>query len=88
LVLTLGRMSDKYVADNTYSDEELLALWRECYARISVSGQTYQMNIGGGTRMFTSANLSEVWRQIELLERRINVAGSLPTVNYARFSRR
>lgn len=67
----------KYVADDTYSDAELLALWRQCYARISVSGQSYQMTTpGGGTATFTSADLLHVRQQIDLLQTAINGASS------------
>lgn len=77
----------KYTAENNYSDDELLALWRECFARISVSGQSYQMNIGGGTRMFTGANVKEVRDNISWLERRIDIASGQTSVNYARMTR-
>lgn len=84
-------MPDKFVADHSYSDQELLALWRECYARISVTGQSYQMNMGGGTRTYTDVNMQYVQGQIDWLERRIAAAsgangGQLP-VNYATFRR-
>ena len=51
----------KYVAGFEYTDAELLALWRECLARISVSGQEYQMDLpGGGTQRYTAADIAEM----------------------------
>lgn len=82
-------MGDKYEAANTYTDDEILALFRECLARISVSGQSYMMQLGaiGGTRMYTSADLEAVSKQIDWLERRISAASTLPRANYARMVR-
>jgi hypothetical protein len=73
---------EKYSTTNDYTDAELLALYRECLARISVSGQSYQV-MG---RIFTAANLAEVRRQIEWLEGRINSASGMAT-NIARIKR-
>lgn len=53
----------------TFTDTELLNLWRLAYAKISV-GQSYSMN----GRMMTYANLSEVQKQIEWLEARVDIA--------------
>ncbi len=65
----------KYVADDEYTDAELLALFRQCYARISVSGQSYQMSTpGGGTTTFTSADLPRVREQINALQAAVNGA--------------
>lgn len=70
-------MATKYVANDTYTDAELLALWRECYARISVSGQSYQMTTpGGGTTTYTSADIRYVRQQIDTLTAAVNTAGS------------
>lgn len=70
-------MATKYVANDTYTDAELLALWRECYARISVSGQSYQMAIpGGGTQTYTSADVRYVRDQIDALTAATNLATS------------
>lgn len=84
-------MTQKYSTTNDYTDEELLALYREALARISVSGQSYQAAIMGQTRTFTSADLREVREQIEWLEKRIERdeaanGGEIP-VNFARFTR-
>jgi hypothetical protein len=68
-------MPTKYVANDTYTDAELLALFRECYARISVSGQSYQMTTpGGGTTTFTAADLPRVRDQIDKLQAAVNGA--------------
>lgn len=57
---------EKYAADHEYTPEELLALWTQCAARISVSGQSYRI----GTREYTAADSAEVRRQIEFWESR------------------
>lgn len=72
----------KYVAQFEYTDAELLALFREALARVSVSGQSYQ--IAG--RIFTAANLPEIRKQVEWLESRVN-ATSGPAENIARLKR-
>lgn len=79
-------MPEKYVAANSYSDAELLALYREAAARLSVSGQTYQ--IAG--RMYTAADLDKIWEMIERLEARIAAASATPgsKTNLAKFGRR
>lgn len=76
----------KFVAQNQYTDQELLDLYREALASISQK-QSYQMNVGGGTRMLTLANLEEVRSQIEWLELRIDKAAPGLAVNYARLGR-
>lgn len=63
--------ASKYAADFSYTDQELLDLFRECFAAIAVRGQSYQMNIGGGTRMFTEANIKEVRETIDWLEDKV-----------------
>jgi hypothetical protein len=65
-------MSDpKYTPRATYTDAELLALFREAYARIATSGESYTI----GSRSYSSANLTEIRDQIQWLEQR--VAGAL-----------
>lgn len=67
-------MSDdqKYVAPATYTDQELLDLFRHAYARISVSGQSYQVTTpGGGTTTFTSADLNLISAEIDRLQAKI-----------------
>ena len=58
----------KYVADFDYTNAELLALYRQCLARISVSGQEYEI----GTRRFTAADLAEVRATINELEQKVS----------------
>jgi hypothetical protein len=72
---------EKYVADAEYTWAELLALWKQCYARISVSGQSYQFNIGGGTRMYTQADLKYVKEQIVFCQQQIDLETSAATAN-------
>lgn len=72
----------KYEADFTYTDAELLALYRAALARISVSGQEYTI----GNRTFIAADLAEIRQMISWLEPRVN-ASSGPAANYARIKR-
>ena len=58
----------KLVAENEYTDSELLALWREAHAKLSVGGQSYRI----GSREFTAADLKYIREQIEWLEQRVN----------------
>ncbi len=68
-------MATKYTADDEYTDAELLSLFRQAYARVSVSGQSYQMTTpGGGTTTFTSADLPRIRDQITALEATVNAA--------------
>lgn len=72
----------KFAADHTYTDQELLDLWRQCYATVSVMGQTYVM----GDREWTAADNAEIIRNIQFLESRINAAsGANPSQILARF---
>jgi hypothetical protein len=80
-------MTEKYAAANDYTDAELLALYRECLARISVSGQSYQMTLGGGTRNFTAADLKQVREMVTWLEDKISRVSAGSTVNYANLTR-
>ena len=73
----------KYAATDTYTDQELLDLYREAYARISVSGQSYE--IAG--RVFKMADLRFIQQQIEWLERRIDTAAAGITSNQVHFRR-
>lgn len=79
----------KYVADFTYTDAELLALYRQCLARISVSGQEYQIQIpGGGTQTYTSADVSKVAALVNEYEGKVAAADNAPfSTLYARMKR-
>jgi hypothetical protein len=77
-------MVTKVTTANTYSDAELLALFREGVALIAATGQSYQ--IAG--RTFSAASLPAMWDTIERLEARISAASSGPmATNYARLVR-
>lgn len=60
----------KYVAGFDYTDAELLALFRECLARISVSGQRYEI----AERVYEAADVPEVLKIIDNLQAKINSA--------------
>lgn len=72
----------KYEAEYEYTDAELLALFRQAKARVSISGESY--TIGG--RTFRSADLAEINRTIKSLEAAIGAASG-PAVNYAKRGR-
>lgn len=57
----------------TYTDTELLALWREAFARISV-GHSYRI----GSRTMTKADVEEVRKMISWLEQRVEAEASGP----------
>jgi hypothetical protein len=59
----------KPTADFTYTDQELLDLWRECLAVISIKGKSYKMGSNG--REFTAFDLGEVRGMVEYFERRV-----------------
>lgn len=61
-------MADKYVAANTYSFAEQLALWEECLVVIAVTGQEYQV----GDRIFKNADVKEVEQIVLRLTRWVN----------------
>ena len=68
----------KLVAEYTYTDAELLALYREALAKLSLRQET---TILGERLVF--ADLAKVQAQIEWLENRVNAASGL-AVNYAK----
>lgn len=69
--------TDKYVAPATYTDQELLDLYRHAYARISVSGQSVSVATpGGGTTTYTSADLPHIRAEMDRLQSAINGANS------------
>lgn len=73
----------KYEAEYTYTDAELLALYREAIARVSVSGQSYEIM----DRVFTAADLGALWKTVTELESRISAASG-PSDNVVNFRRR
>lgn len=60
----------KPTASYTFTDQELLDLYRQAYAEIAVTGQDYMI----GSRRFTAADLSKIAEQISWLESRIEAA--------------
>lgn len=71
--------SAKPAADYTYTDAELLALWREAVAVISIKGKSYQI----GSRTYTFHDLDHVQAMVEYYERRVDAASGM-SVNLAR----
>ncbi len=63
----------KFAANYTYTDQELLDLYREAVAAIAATGAGYKCDDG---REFTAANGPWLTSEITRLERRIAVAAS------------
>ena len=76
-------MVSKVTTANSYSDAELLALFREGVALIAATGQSYQ--IAG--RMFTASSLPSMRDTIDWLEGRISTEANGIVTNYARLVR-
>jgi len=76
-------MVTKVTTANTYTDSELLALFREGVALIAATGQSYQ--IAG--RMYNAASLPAMRETIDWLEGRITSESSGLVTNYARLVR-
>jgi len=70
-----SRMATKLVASFDYSDAELLALYRECAAKIS---QAQEYEILG--EKYTRADLDQVLAAIAKLEARVNAANRVGPV--------
>lgn len=62
----------KLAAENSYSDEELLALAREAYAKVLAGGREVMFN----GRRVTRDDLGTISDSIEFLESRISSASS------------
>jgi len=76
-------MVSKVTTANTYSDAELLALFREGVALIASTGQSYQ--IAG--RSYNAASLPAMRDMIDWLEGRIAAESSGLATNYVRLGR-
>lgn len=76
-------MPAKFATTNSYTDAELLALFREAYAQIAATGQSYKI----GTREYVAADLADIREEIAWLDSRIN-SDTAPAVNLARLARR
>ena len=79
----MSTSSTKFKAAASYSDAELLALYREAEARIVATGQSYSLE----GRTLTRANLPDIQERIRELEAKINKASRGAATNYARFKR-
>ena len=77
-------MVTKVTTANTYTDAELLALFREGVALIAATGQSYQIS----GRTYTAANLPSICDTIDWLEGRISAEANGLVTNYARLERR
>lgn len=73
----------KYEAEYTYSDQELLNLYREAAAAISQK-QSYEI-MG---RVWTGVDADKLWAIIRDLETRVSAATSGPAQNLVNFRRR
>ena len=76
-------MVTKVTTANTYSDAELLALFREGVALIAATGQSYQ--IAG--RTYNAASLPAMRDMIDWLEGRISAESNGIVTNYVRLVR-
>ena len=63
-------MAAKITTANTYTDAELLALWREADAQITISGQSYSNAVG----TFTAVDADKIKRAIVYYQDRIDSA--------------
>lgn len=62
----------KLEAGYSYTDEELLAIFREAYAKCAVEGQTYEF-MG---QKFTRADLQTLANEIDRLEKKVSAAAN------------
>lgn len=76
-------MVTKVTTANTYTDTELLALFREGVALIAATGQAYKI----GTREYNAANLPAMRDMIDWLEGRISIEANGIATNYTRLVR-
>lgn len=74
----------KLVASFEYTDAELLALYREAFAAVSVKGRSYTI----GDRSFTAQDLNHIRDTITWLEQRITTASGGIASNLVRLNRR
>ena len=76
-------MAAKITTANTYTDAELLALWREASAQVTQTGAGYTNAVG----TFTANDADKIQRMIDLYEARIASKSSGLVQNFARFQR-
>lgn len=81
-------MVDKLTTANTYTDAELLALFREALAIVSISGQSYTMQLpGGGQRTWTSVDASKLAQLVAEWEAKLTSSSNGLATNYVRLVR-
>jgi hypothetical protein len=76
-------MVTKVTTANSYSDADLLALFREGVALIAATGQSYQIS----GRTYNAASLPAMRDMIDWLEGRISAEANGIVTNYARLVR-
>jgi hypothetical protein len=76
-------MVTKVTTANSYSDAELLALFREGVAMIAATGQSYQIS----GRTYNAASLPAMRDMIDWLEGRISTEANGIVTNYVRLVR-
>jgi hypothetical protein len=76
-------MVTKVTTANTYSDTELLTLFREGVALIAATGQSYQIS----GRTYNAASLPAMRDMIDWLEGRISAEANGIVTNYVRLVR-
>jgi hypothetical protein len=76
-------MVTKVTTANSYTDAELLALFREGVALIAATGQNYQI----GSRIYNAASLPAMRDMIDWLEGRISSESNGIVTNYVRLVR-
>jgi hypothetical protein len=76
-------MVTKVTTANSYSDAELLALFREGVALIAATGQSYQIS----GRTYNAASLPAMRDMIDWLEGRISAEANGIVTNYVRLVR-
>lgn len=76
-------MADKYEAQATYTDQELVDIYRQLIARGAVSGVEYQV----GTKRVRFPGITEALKVIDALEAKIAAESSRPAYTLARLRR-
>lgn len=71
----------KVVADYTYTDSELLALWREADAFLASGGQEVEV-LG---KRYRRSSAAEISAKIRIYEQRVNAAAGRNRHVYARY---
>lgn len=77
-------MAGQFSTTDSYTPEEMVALWTRASAEIAATGVSYA--IAG--RQLTKANAREIHDSIEFWELRCDASNGAPATNLARFQRR